>query len=154
MPNPVVHEWFKTTIAAKAAPVQFIETQGMLTQQKGLPGTWVTLEYDNGSRQRLTTGLRALWREYGTATAVFLCKSGSGPAAVLAAAQAFADSIESDLAISLGVDLVEASGAAGKLRIDNISPPNGEPYEDGNWLVCSVSCVYTYDSVRGAVVSP
>lgn len=145
MPNPVVHEWFKTNIAAKVAPLLFQQTQGVLTTQKNLPDKWCTLEYDAGSRQRLTVGRRCIWRESGTATVLFLGKSGMGPEALLTAGQAFADAMEGEIS----VDLVEGSGT-GTLHIENVSPPNGEPYEDGNWLVLSVSCIYTYDSVRGA----
>lgn len=151
MAHPVVNDWVKTNFPIFAGDVQFIPTEGMLTQQKGLPSMWFTIEYDNSSNQKLSVGKRHLAREYGTATAVFLVKSGSGPDAVLAAAQAFADAAQDHAVAAEGVDLVEASGRTGKLRLENISPPNGEPYEDGNWLVCSVSCVYTYDSVRGAV---
>ena len=148
--NPVVYKWFVATVPA-LTPVEFQETQGILLAQKGLPDLWSTIEWDNGSRQRLTVGLRAIWREYGTATAIFLGKSGRGPTAVLEAAQAFADAMEVHDVVK-GIKLVEPGDTTGKLRIENIGTPTPEPYEDDNWLVCSVSCVYTYDSVRGAVV--
>jgi hypothetical protein len=146
MANPVIYNWFKEQIPAKTE-VPFQETQGMLVTQTGLPEMWCTMEFDAGGRQRLTVGGRYISREYGTCTAVFLCKAGRGPDAVQRVAQLFADAMDGEH----GASLVEASGVEGTLRIDNVSPPNGEPYEDGNWLVCSVSCVYTYDSVRGAV---
>lgn len=145
MANPVIYKWFKETIPANT-PLEFQETQGILVQQKGLPELWVTMEFDTGSRQRLSTGRRALWREFGTCTAVFLAKAGKGPEAVQLAAQAFADAMGE----VYQADLIEASGITGTLRIENIGTASADPYEDGNWLVCSVPCVYTYDSVRGA----
>jgi hypothetical protein len=145
MPNPVVREWFVDQVPKKTE-VEFQETQGVLTNQKNLPEMWCTLEWDNGSRQRLTIGRRALWRENGACTVLFLAKSGKGPEALLEVAQAFADEMDPEL----GTELAEKSGIEGTLRIENVTPPNGEPYEDGNWLVASVTCIYTYDSVRGA----
>lgn len=147
--NPVVYGWFVQNIPA-LTPVEFQETQGKLLSQKSLPELWCTVEWENGSRQRLTVGKRAIWREYGTATAVFVGKAGYGPAAVLAAAQQFADAVDVHEVIA-GIELTEANDITGTMRIENVGTPNPEPYEDGNWLVCSVSCVYTYDSVRGAV---
>jgi hypothetical protein len=46
--------------------------------------------------------------------------------------------------------LQEQNGINGMMRLDSVGVPNTEDFEDGNWLMCTVACVYTYDSVRGA----
>lgn len=145
MPHPTVHTHFKARVP-DVSGVPFQETQGILRTQKGLPEVWCTLEYDDASTQRLTLGQVALWREYGTATVVFLAKAGHGPDELLRIGQAFADAMRADYQNRL----TEENGVIGTLRIENVGSPNPEPFEDGNWLVCSVACVYTYDSVRGA----
>jgi len=145
MPHPSVHTHFKVVVPDRSG-VPYQDTQGALRTQKGLPEVWCTLEYDNASVQRLTVGMPALYREYGTATAVFLAKAGHGPDELLRLGQAFADLMLANYQTTI----TEENGIVGTLRIENVSSPNPEPFEDGNWLVCSVACTYTYDSVRGA----
>jgi hypothetical protein len=124
----------------------FQETDGGLATQKGLPDLWATLEFDTPGNQRLSIGRRYIEREYGTASVLFLAKSGKGPEEVLIVAQQFANAAKELYQEEVYETL---TGLTGTAHLENVSPPNAEPYEDGNWLVCSVACVYTYDCVRG-----
>jgi hypothetical protein len=127
----------------------FQETDGILVNQKGLPEIWSTLEFDTGSNQKLSIGRSYLEREYGTCTVLFLIKAGRGPQVALEIGQAFADKAKA----LYQEDIKEASGVKATARLENVGPPNGEPYEDGNWLVCSVACVYSYDAIRGQMLT-
>jgi hypothetical protein len=144
--SPQVRAWFIEKIGVYASTAPFQETDGGLRTQKGLPEMWTTLESDPGSTQRLTIGVPWLEREYGTATVIFLVKSGKGPSPVLWVAKAFKDALQ-----ALYQEEIQETDTriVGTVRVENVSPPNGEPYEEGNWLVCSVACVYSYDSWRG-----
>ena len=146
MASPHIRDWFKAKIAELSPGMFYQDTDGGLATQKGLPDTWATLEFDPGGTQRLTVGKRYIEREFGTASVLFLTKSGQGPDAVLIIAQQFANAAKD----MYQEEVYEAlTGITGTARLENVSPPNSEPYEDGNWLVCSVACVYSYDSVRG-----
>lgn len=146
MASPHVRNWFKDIIE-RLAGVPFQETDGVLRDKKAMPELWATLEFDLGSTQRLSVGSTYLEREYGTGTILFLMKSGKGPEALLTVGQSFKNSAQA----LYQEDITEAdTNITGTIRLENVGPPNGEPYEDGNWLMCSVACVYTYDSVRGA----
>ena len=147
MPHPKVDEWFKQK-AVEYTDVPYQDTQSAYHNRKDLPEVWCTLEYDPGSTQRLSVGVPALYREYGTATIVFLGKSGKGIAALLRLAQSAADALRD----AVNERIEEDGGIVGTLRLENVGPPSPEPYEDGAWVVCSVACVYTYDSVRGAAM--
>jgi len=150
--NPVVYDWFRGRMAAGITDVPFYETQGIMLQQKELPEMWATMEVSNPGMLRLCVGEPALWREFGSLTVVFLGKSGRGVRDLLVQAQAFADTMRENY---YQIDLVEDSGTTGTLRVETIGSPEPDPYEDGNWMLCSVTCSYTYDSVRGAApVSP
>jgi hypothetical protein len=141
-----IRNWFKEKIE-QLAGVPYQETDGVLRSQKGLPELWATVEYDLGSTQRLSIGRPYLEREYGTGTVLFLLKAGKGPEDALRVAKSFRDAAM----LLYQEDITEDdTGITGTVRFENIGPANSEPYEDGNWLVCSVACVYTYESVRGA----
>lgn len=145
MASPVVRVFFTEQIQ-RLANVPFQETDGTLVVQKDLPELWATVEFDVGSTQRLSVGRTFLEKEYGTGTVIFLIKAGRGPLEVSKIAQAFRLAL---LAMYQQDVTEDETGITGTVRIENIGPPNGEPYEDGNWLVCSVACVYTYECVRG-----
>jgi hypothetical protein len=147
--SPTVRTWFKDTIKSLAPDAPFQETDGVLLVQKGLPDLWSTMEFDLGANQRLSVGRIYIEREYGTCTVLFLLKAGGGPDAALLVAQAFAEAAK-----ALYQDEVkEPSGRTATIRLENVGPPNCEPYEDGNWLVVSVACVYSYDAIRGDVLT-
>lgn len=146
--HPVVYDWFLANMQTFAGPdVPFIETQGTAPSQKNLPNIWMTMESDTSGMQRLTIGKQPIYREIGTVSCVFMTKSGLGIRDGLVAAQRLADEVRDN---RYQTDLVEDSGRPGTLRIEDVSSPDPAPYEDGNWLLCSVICSYTYDSVRGA----
>lgn len=148
--HPVVYEWFKTNLPTFLGEgVPFFETQGQMLQQTNLPPMWATLELDTSAATWLSIGRPALHRESGTATAVFVAKSGKGVQPSLDAAQRFVDTLQDDKA-NYQTELTEPSGRKGTLRIEGVGSPEPAPFEDGNWLLCSVVCVYSYDSVRGA----
>lgn len=145
-----VYDWFFAQMQMFAGEgVPFYETQGkgMPNGGKGLPDMWLTMEADTAALQRLTIGRNAIYRESGTVSCVFLGKSGVGIRDCLVAAQRLADYVRDNV---YQIELVEADGRGGTLRIENVSSPDPDPYEQGNWLLCSVMCAYTYDSVRGA----
>lgn len=145
--HPVVYDWFKANMELFAGPdVPFHETQGQIPDNKNLPPMWLTMESDISTVQRLTIGLGALYRESGTVSCVFLAKSGLGIRDSLMAAQRLADEVRDK---HYQVELTESTGRKGTLRIENVSSPDPDPFEQGNWLLCSVICAYTYDSVRG-----
>ena len=146
MSSLVVKQWSERLVKAMVPSAPYQPTIGVLLEQKNLPEIWSTLEHADASNQRLTVGTSALWREFGNFTVILAGKAGFGPEPLEKLGQAF-----SDHAMPWQERLRDPiSGRWGTLRIDNVSPPNSEPYEDGNWLMCSVVCVYTYDSVRGA----
>lgn len=146
MASPHVRNWFKDVIE-RLAGAPFQETDGALRDKKNMPELWATVEFDIGSTQRLSVGRTYLEREYGTGTVIFLIKSGKGPDAVLKVAQSFKNSAQAVIQEDI---TEEDTNITGTIRFENVGPPNSEPYEEGNWLVCSVACVYTYDSIRGA----
>jgi len=146
--HPVVYDWFKANMQTMAgAEVPFYETQGIAPSNKNLPDLWMTMESDTSGMQRLTVGTQPIYREIGTVSCVFMGKSGLGIRAGLAAAQRLADDVRDN---RYQTELTEESGRKGMLRIEDVSSPDPAPYEDGNWLLCTVVCSYTYDSVRGA----
>lgn len=145
--HPTVYDWFKDHMQQMVGPdVPFHETQGQLLVQKNLPDMWMTMETDTTSMNRITIGSPAIYREAGSVSCVYLIKSGRGFADSLVAAQRLADDMRDN---HYQTELTEVDGRAGTLRLENISSPDPAPYEDGNWLLCSVICAYTYDSVRG-----
>jgi hypothetical protein len=151
MASPHVRQWFMDKITQLAPAAPFQETDGILVNQKNLPEMWATLEFDVGSNQRLSVGKQYLEREYGTASVLFLMKAGRGPFEVMRIAQQFADRCKE---IYQEEVYEELTGIKGTARFENVGPPNSEPYEDGNWLVCSLAIVYSYDSVRGYTLPP
>jgi hypothetical protein len=148
MASPAIRQWFIDLVTRLVPEAPFQETDGVLTNQKALPEVWSTFEFDMGANQRLSIGREYIEREYGTCTVLFLIKAGRGPMIALNIAQSFADKAKA----LYQEDIKEASGVKATARLDNVGPPNSEPYEDGNWLVCSVACVYTYDAIRGRVL--
>ncbi len=148
MSSPAVRKWFEEQIKFIVAEAPFMDTIGTLTTKKSLPDLWSTLEFGIPGSQRLTVGSPAIYREYGTVGMLLMVRSGAGASEVTRYLQKM-----HDLMLEKRAVLTEEGAALqGTLRIDNVSPPTTEPYEDGNWLIGSVACVYTYDSVRGAVV--
>lgn len=146
--HPAVYDWFKANMQLFAGEdVPFHETQGQLVVQKNLPDLWMTMESDTSAISRLTIGGAAIFRESGTISCVFLGKSGRGIRDGLVAAQRLADEVRDN---HYQTELTEDSGRKGTLRLSDVSSPDPAPYEDGNWLLCTVVCAYTYDSVRGA----
>jgi hypothetical protein len=106
---------------------------------------WSTLEIADAANQRLTIGSRAIWREFGSFSFVLVGKSGFGTDALLLLGQRVTDKLQ-----DMQRRLQEQNGINGMMRLDSVGVPNTEDFEDGNWLMCTVACVYTYDSVRGA----
>lgn len=149
MPSPTVRRWFVDLAGRFAPEAPFQETDGVLVVQKGLPEVWSTVEFDMGSNQKLTIGKEYIEREYGTCSVIFFIKSGRGPMVALEIAQSFADKAKE----LYQEDVKETSGVKATVRLENVGPPNSEPFEDGNWLVCSVACVYSYDAIRGRVLT-
>lgn len=144
--NPVVYDWFRAQVDSGFEGVPFYATHGEMLQQKGLPNLWMTMETSNPSLDRLCVGNPALYRESGTVDIMFLVKSGRGPREALVAAQHFSDYMRNTFKV---VELVEDNGIVGNLQIPIVGAPDPDPFENGNWLLSSVSCTYTYDSVRG-----
>lgn len=147
--HPVVYDWFKANMQSFSPGIPFYETQsvGMPNAGRALPDMWLTMETDTSGMQRLSVGVPAIFRESGTVSCVFLGKSGRGIRDCLVAAQKLADDVRDN---HYQTDLIEESGHKGTLRIEDVSSPDPDPYEQGNWLLCSVLCTYTYDSIRGA----
>lgn len=144
MSNLAVRAFARELVKNLIPEAPFQKTIAILATPKNLPDLWCTLEFPDAGLQRLTVGETAIWREYGSFSLVLLAKSGYGEDALVELGSKL-----TRYARDLQTRLTEASGIVGSLRIDNVSPPNPEPYEDGNWATCSVVCVYTYDSVRG-----
>ena len=145
MASPNVRRWFIDLIGRYMPEAPFQETDGIIVEQKGLPDAWSTFEFDIGSTQKLTVGRGHIEREYGTCTVLIMIKAGRGPMVGLEIAEQFRKKL-----INLyQEELREFGGIKASARLENIGPPNSEPYEDGNWLVCSVACVYSYDAIRG-----
>lgn len=151
MASPHVRQWFMDKIRELAPAAPFQETEGVLVVQRDLPEMWSTLEFDIGGNQRLTVGRTYIEREFGNATILFLMKSGRGPAELLRVAQQFTDRLKNLYQEEIYEEL---TGMKGTARFENVSPPNSEPYEDGNWLVVTVTCAFSYDSIRGIVLPP
>ena len=145
MASPNVRQWFIDLIGRLMPDAPFQETDGVLTQSKNLPEVWSTLEFDIDSNQRLSVGREHIEREYGTCTVLVLIKAGRGPMVGLRILEMFAQKAKE----LYQEDLREAGGLRATARLENVGPPNSEPYEDGNWLVCSVAIVYSYDAIRG-----
>ena len=147
MANPAITRFARTLIATVVPEAPFQPTIGVLFQSKDLPEVWSTLEFSDAANQRLTIGTRAIWREFGSFSIVLLGKSGFGTDALLMLGQRVTDKLQ-----DMQERLLEYNGISGTLRLDSVGVPNTEDYEDGNWLITTVACVYTYDSVRGAAV--
>lgn len=146
MTSTVVKRFAESLVAQVVPEAPYQNTIGQLTDTKNLPEIWSTLEYADAGSQRLTVGTPALWREFGTIVVVLVGKAGFGPKPLEKLGEKIFNTVQ-----DMQRKLTEPeTGITGTLRIQNVSPPNGDDYEDGNWLQCSVSCVYTYDSVRGA----
>jgi len=144
--NPVVYDWFRARVDPGFEGAPFYATQGEMLEQKGLPNIWYTMETTNPTMDRLTIGDPALYREAGVVVIVFMVKAGRGPREALVAAQHFSDYMRNTFK---KVELTEDNGITGTLQFPLIGAPDPDPFENGNWLLCSVSCTYTYDSVRG-----
>lgn len=145
MTSTVVKAYAEGIVRTVLPNAPFQDTIGVLWTQKDLPEVWSTIEYSDSGNQRLTIGRPALWREFGSFTVTIVGKSGFGVDAL----QRMGESV-SDLLQDQTERLIEANGISGMFRFDSVGLPNPEQYEDGNWIICSVVCVYTYDSVRGA----
>lgn len=143
MPALQVYDAVEKMVGVMAPDVPFQQSVSTGINKKNLPDVWATVEFAESSNQRLSIGNPALWREYGQFVVLFLGRSGYGERGLLAVAQAF-----ERLALDYKCELTDESNVKGNFRIENASPPNTEPFENGNWLACSVSCVYTYDRVR------
>lgn len=144
MSSPVVREWFRTFLQAEVPSVPYIETTNVAPNPKNLPDTWMTLEFTSPSEQRLTIGANPVFREYGVVNVIVLGLSGRGDSAVLAAAELYRGVLQ-----TLALQLPVGSGF-GELRIDSAEPPSTDATESGNWFLASVSCSYTFDTVRAA----
>lgn len=147
--NPVVYDWFRARVEGGFEDAPFYATQGEMLEQKGLPNLWLTMETSNPSLDRLTVGNPALYRESGNVVFMFMIKSGLGPREALVAAQHFSDYMRNTFSPQ-AIELTEDNGIVGNLQIPIVGAPDPDPFENGNWLLSSVSCTYTYDSVRGA----
>lgn len=146
MSAPVVREFAEKLIKQVMPEAPFQPTIGVLVTKKDLPELWSTLEFGTAVDQRLTIGRRYLNRETNNFDVILLGKAGFGPDPLIALLGKFRD-----VATDLSLRLTDTNGRSGTFRLDSVGPPNSEPFEDGNWLLASVVCVYTYDSVRGAV---
>lgn len=147
MSSSAIRNWSADLVRQVLPEAPFQKTISTLEQQKNLPEIWSTIEYTDAGSQRLTIGKRAIWREFGSFSVIILCKSGYGEEQITLLGEKFFN-----FATDVQQNIVEATtGITGRLRIENVSPPNADPYEDGNWASCSVVCVYAYDSVRGSV---
>ena len=146
MSSNLIRNFARALVQYVVPEAPFQKTISTIEQQKNLPDLWCTLEFTDAGSQRLTVGVSALWREFGSFSLVLLGKSGYGEEELTKLGEKF-ERYARDLQQRV---TDPATGITGKLRIENVSPPNAEPYEDGNWASCSVVCTYTYDSVRGA----
>lgn len=147
MANPAVARFAKLLITQVVPEAPFQPTIAVLYQQKNLPEVWSTLEFSDAANQRLTIGHRAIWREFGSFSIVLVGKAGFGTEALLTLGQRVTDVLQDKQE-----RLVEYNDISGMMRLDSVGVPNTEDYEDGNWLITTIACVYTYDSVRGAAV--
>jgi len=146
MASPHIENWFKEKLAELLPEAPFMDTIGTLNSPKGLPPIWSTLEIPPGGTQRLSIGSPYLDRQYGSAMFVVLVKSGAGNGVLGEYLQRLYDLLPG---VSDAQILEPSTGIIGHFILSNIGPPTTEPFEDGNWLAGSISCVYTYDSVRG-----
>lgn len=144
MSSTIIRDWAQMLVQQVVPEAPFQKTIVSLEQTKNLPEIWSTLEFGDANTQRLTLGKPALWREYGSFNAVLLGRSGFGVDPLLNIGRKLYN-----FATDLRVKLVEPdTGIVGTLRIDNVSPPNADPFEDGNWASVTVICTYSYDSNR------
>lgn len=144
--NPVVYDWFMARLEPGFEGAPFYRTQSEWLNEKNLPPIWFTWEMSNPTNDRLCIGEPALYRESGLVSVVFLEKSGRGVRASLVIAQHFADYMRNTYKT---MRLAEDNGIEGTLRLPIIGAPEPDPFENGNWSLCSVGFTYTYDSVRG-----
>ena len=146
MTSSVVKAYAEQIVRTVVPNAPFQDTIGVLWKVKDLPEVWSTIEYSDAINQRLTVGPKAIWREQGSFTVVLVGKSGFGVDAL----QRMGESV-TDLLQDKQQRLIEDRGISGMFRFDSVGLPNPDQFEDGNWILCEIVCVYTYDSVRGAV---
>jgi hypothetical protein len=139
--SPTVRKWFRDELGVRLPEYSYFDTINSTPDRKELPPLWLTLEFSGASDQRISLGSPSCWREYGEVQIVVLGKSGKSDEDVLIAAEAvrmaFFDVAES----------VPLTVGTGHLKF-SADVPNTDTTENGNWFFASVSCAYTFDTVK------
>lgn len=146
MSSLVVRNFFRELIEQILPEAPFQPTVAVLHEKKNLPLLWSTAEFGTATNNRLTVGRPYLNQEVNNVDIVCVIESGKGPDAVievLGKVTKYFENFEEKR-------IYGSDGHTGTLRLDNVGPPNTDPYEDGNWLLGSVVCVYTFTDIRGS----
>lgn len=146
MASPHIKAWFQGKLQALLPEAPFIDTIGTSPVEKTMPAIWSTLEFPPGGSERLSIGMPYLDRQFGSCVMVVLARSGAGAGMLDVYLQKLYDLLSEAPYDQI---LEPSTGIVGRIMISNIGPPITEPFEDGNWLAGSITCVYTYDTVRG-----
>lgn len=145
MSSSAIRNWFRTQVIARVPSVPFIETVNVVPPNKNLPNLWSTLEFSSSTETRVSIGSRACFRETGEVVIIVLGLSGRGDTAVISAAELFRSAF-----FNVRESLALGGGEFGSLVLDAAEPPNTDSTENGNWFLASISCAYTFDTVRGS----
>lgn len=146
MSSLVIRNFFRELVEQIIPEAPFQPTVAVLHDKKNLPQIWSTVEYGTATNSRLTVGRRYINQELNNVDIVCVGESGKGPDGILeilGKVTKYLENFEEQR-------IYAPDGSTGTLRLDNVGPPNTDPYEDGNWLLGSVVCVYTFTDIRGS----
>jgi|SRR6185369_710543 len=145
MSSKAVRDWFRAELQARVDDVPYYDTVNTIEKQKGLPELWLTIEFHDATENRTSLGTRACFREFGNVVIIAVGKSGVGDGPVVDLAERVRNAF-----FGIHVSVPYGTGSdVGFLMLDAADPPNTESTENGNWFLGSVSCSYTFDTVRG-----
>jgi hypothetical protein len=149
--SPDSSPWFMDTQVPRLAPDAPVPGNGR--RAGGAEGLARPLVHDgvrhSAATRSLSIGRIYIEREYGTCTVLFLSKLGVALTRPAEMGQAFADKAK-----ALYQDEVKEPSAARQLPASRTwARPTASPTKTATGLSCSVACVYSYDAIRGDVLT-
>jgi len=133
MSSETVRTIFRQIVPAAAAPTPYIETVDTQVDLGKCPDAWVTLEFVQSQRQRVSIGSPGCFRETGQVDVHCITRSGTGDADGTALAGQITQAL--------------AQTRIAHFRIVTIDPPTLAPSDSGNWADVVVPCEYAFDSI-------
>jgi len=133
MSSEAVRAIFRQIVPAAAAPTPYIETVDTQVDLGKCPDAWVTLEFVQSQRQRVSIGSPGCFRETGQVDVHCITRSGTGDAAATALAEQITQAL--------------LQTRIAHFRFVTIDSPTLSPSDSGNWADLVVPCEYAFDSI-------